>query len=531
MKIYAKKLFIALALLLLLYPASALTEVTALEKDQFVKQTGETGLLDAVQPKKDAFKVFNLGEGKRVTKTGFFGDIVLSSKIENINLGYYITFSYGNEKVLDLFLINHKKSSQSSTTGLFDFMLVDYMRNLDGTERIDTSTKLEPKKYFLRVKEDEETAVTIPGIAKIGRLSVDESFAPAVNGKIETLDMQFEDSYYNNISVLIDKRKNQVVAKAQTQVTPQTSCASLAECLSRIDKKFLDEVFPEVKATTGVAPSTTQPVAQPPAAQPPATQPPTPTQPAGAQQPLQQQPPATQPTTTQPGQQPPQPAPQPQQGATSAPPATVPQAGAQPAVSLIPTQVDEDLKKFRGIYPYKGTVKTSFDTGGILGLGVSGKQTKPGFNISFYGETQGRKFYFAELDVLEGSRVQPMVIKYDDDSGINGRFEKYGEPVKNTSWFWEGEWIYGPIISVSEQESGGINFHDYRASEEGVRLYEKTKKDFEAQLNRAQNPVLDELNKAIDTLQQGAGTPMSESTAVEIERRLKIAREAASTNK
>ncbi|HLC93159.1 MAG TPA: hypothetical protein VJH23_05640 [archaeon] len=165
------------------------------------------------------------------------------------------------------------------------------------------------------------------------------------------------------------------------------------------------------------------------------------------------------------------------------------------------------------LYPYKGATRTSLDTGGWGGIGVSGRQVNPGNGIYFYGETQGNQFYFARLEVLPGSFVQPMIMKYDDESGVEGRWENDGSPVKNTAWFSESDFTYGPIISKSEQESGGINFHDYRASPDGTLLYTKTVKDFEAQLLGSQNTALDlsELKRLLynDALAKNPGLKVS----------------------
>ncbi|VVB98819.1 Uncharacterised protein [uncultured archaeon] len=151
--------------------------------------------------------------------------------------------------------------------------------------------------------------------------------------------------------------------------------------------------------------------------------------------------------------------------------------------------------------------RVSLDSGGFVGLGVSGLKVKPGEKVLFYGETdKGERFDFAMLEVLQGNRVQAWVKDYS--SGLEGVWQEQGAPVKCTTSFWETDWTYDPVISKSESEGQGVEFHDFGPAAGGKELYDATLFNV--------NTWLSEKNISPDVVPEaGAGAPASPAASID----------------
>ena len=227
-----------------IFAADALAPVTAVDQRTFEIQTGQSlsNPLSNVPSAGVSDYIYDMGEGKTLEKP--WSDLTIAVHPEN----NYVSFTFSGQKMVDLMLIAHKKSSQSGTTGLFDFMIVDYTKNPDGTERLITSVEAgkpietsPPKLLFFRASEDSKIAVTIPGVGKFTEFSVDELFFYNPNeGQIEDFKVAFDDSFYHSLPALIEKRK-------QGPPKPVQPCKTIPQCLAQIDKNLVDQALKTLK--------------------------------------------------------------------------------------------------------------------------------------------------------------------------------------------------------------------------------------------------------------------------------------------
>lgn len=99
-------------------------------------------------------------------------------------------------------------------------------------------------------------------------------------------------------------------------------------------------------------------------------------------------------------------------------------------------------------------------------------------------------FQFAKLVVLDNYKVQLYIKDYSNPANkLVGEWKAVGLPVKNNETKFSDEYTYGFVISDSEQESTGIEFHNYYVTfPEGVNKYNQTKADFEKRL--AEEPTI-----------------------------------------
>src|SRR3989344_8613485 len=163
-----------------------------------------------------------------------------------------------------------------------------------------------------------------------------------------------------------------------------------------------------------------------------------------------------------------------------------------------------DTEKYS--YPYNGKDIASIDNHTFVF--TDSIVVNPNESIVIYGETTIEnakvRFDFAKLEVLRDYKVQAHVKTYIG-TDIRGKWEKFGGEIKNNETHFSDSYTYGPIISDSEQEGFGIDFHDYAASDEGVKEYAKVKAQFESVYKKA---------KGIEPLQPLPAASIGESLAL-----------------
>ena len=168
----------------------------------------------------------------------------------------------------------------------------------------------------------------------------------------------------------------------------------------------------------------------------------------------------------------------PPQGAAAPP-------SAQPASTPTP-QLFDNLSGFeiKYKYPYKGMTPTSLDDpkSGFFGINPAGKVLRPGEVLVIFAATnisgKAQTYDLAALEVMEGYRVRVWIANYNPAN--TNKWISQGT-FKNDNWWISGKVKYGPIVSTSEQDGDGIEFHDYAPTPEGVEMFEKVRKEFEAQ--------------------------------------------------
>src|SRR3989344_8449260 len=230
-------LFFGILFLGYIFAADTFTEVSVFDQRTFEEQTRSSlgNPLIAISELKDKeadYKGrFDWGDGKTFEKSNNW----LLGRDDDIKLSViptykYVSFVYNDKKMVDLVLINKKNLSQSFMTGVFDIMVVDYTKNPDGTERIQEDILGNPPRLlFFRVKEEQKVSVTIPGVVKFNKFSIDETLYLFTDGLIEDFQYTFDDSFYNSLPKLMENRKNRVQQQAQS------ACTTIAGCLAHID--------------------------------------------------------------------------------------------------------------------------------------------------------------------------------------------------------------------------------------------------------------------------------------------------------